>query len=36
MNYFVPWPAQVQLKDGLHGEYTHPREQAEFYAKLME
>ncbi len=36
MNYFVPWAAHVQLKDGPHEEYTHPIEQELLYAKLME
>ncbi|MGA7279467.1 MAG: hypothetical protein WBW79_16125, partial [Desulfocapsaceae bacterium] len=36
MNYFVPWAAHVQLKDGPHDEYTHPIEQENLYAKLME
>lgn len=36
MNYFVPWAAHVQLKDGTPAEYTHPIEQKELFAKLME
>ena len=36
MNYFIPWAAHVQLKDGTSGEYTHPIEQDELFAKLME
>ena len=36
MNYFVPWAALVQLKDGPHEEYIHPIEQENLYAKLME
>ncbi len=36
MNYFVPWAAHVQLKDGPHEKYTHPIEQEALYAKLME
>ncbi|MBW2682350.1 MAG: hypothetical protein JRC69_02175 [Deltaproteobacteria bacterium] len=36
MNYFVPWAAHVQLEDGTSGEYTHPIEQDELFAKLME
>ena len=35
MNYFVPWAALVQLKDGPHEKYTHPIEQEDLYAKLM-
>ncbi len=35
MNYFVPWAAHVQLKEGTPEEYTHPLEQAALYAKLM-
>ncbi len=37
MNYFVPWAAHVQLKDGEgdHEEYIHPIEQEHLYAKLM-
>jgi hypothetical protein len=35
-NYFVPWAAHVQLKDGSQEMYTHPIEQEELYAKLME
>ncbi len=37
MNYFVPWAAHVQLKDGDgdHEEYIHPIEQEHLYAKLM-
>jgi len=35
MNYFVPWAAHVQLKDGTPAEYTHPIEQHELYKKLM-
>jgi len=35
MNYFVPWAAHVQLKDGTPAEYTHPIEQEELFAKLM-
>jgi hypothetical protein len=35
MNYFVPWAAHVQLKDGTQEEYIHPMEQDELYAKLM-
>ncbi len=35
MNYFVPWAAHVQLKDGTPVEYTHPIEQEDLYAKLM-
>jgi hypothetical protein len=36
--YFVPWAAHVQLEDGapLELEYTHPLEQKELFAKLME
>jgi len=36
MNYFVPWAAHVQLKDGTPAKYTHPIEQDALYAKLME
>lgn len=36
MNYFVPWAAHVQLKDGLQEDYIHPLEQEELYTKLME
>ncbi|MCP3892570.1 MAG: hypothetical protein GY702_27400 [Desulfobulbaceae bacterium] len=36
MNYFVPWAAHVQLKDGTQDEFVHPIEQEELYAKLME
>ena len=35
MNYFIPWAAHVQLKDGTPAEYTHPIEQDGLYAKLM-
>ncbi len=35
MNYFVPWAAHVQLKDGTPAEYTHPLEQDDLFAKLM-
>jgi hypothetical protein len=35
MNYFVPWAAHVQLKDGTPATYTHPIEQDALYAKLM-
>lgn len=35
MNYFVPWAAHVQLKDGTQEEYIHPIEQDELYAKLI-
>ncbi len=35
MNYFVPWAAHVQLKDGTPAEYTHPIEQDALHAKLM-
>jgi hypothetical protein len=35
MNYFVPWAAHVQLKDGTPAEYTHPVEQDVLYEKLM-
>ncbi|MBU0943666.1 MAG: hypothetical protein KJ804_07415 [Proteobacteria bacterium] len=34
-NYFVPWAAHVQLKDGTPEEYTHPIEQEKLFAKLM-
>lgn len=34
-NYFVPWAAHVQLKDGTPQEYTHPIEQEQLFAKLM-
>jgi len=36
MNYFVPWAAHVQLKDGTPAEYTHPIEQGELFERLME
>ncbi len=35
MNYFVPWAAHVQLKDGTPAEYTHPLEQDDLFTKLM-
>ena len=35
MNYFVPWAAHVQLKNGTPEEYIHPIEQDNLYAKLM-
>ena len=35
-NYFVPWAAHVQLKDGTPIEYSHPIEQENLFAKLME
>jgi hypothetical protein len=35
MNYFVPWAAHVQLKDGTPEEYTHPIEQNELFEILM-
>lgn len=35
MNYFIPWAAHVQLKDGTPKEYIHPIEQDDLYAKLM-
>ncbi len=35
-NYFVPWAAHVQLKGGTPLEYTHPIEQEDLFAKLME
>ena len=35
MNYFVPWAAHVQLKDGTPAEYTHPIEQDALFARLM-
>ena len=35
MNYFVPWAAHVQLKDGTPAEYTHPIEQVELFERLM-
>jgi len=35
MNYFVPWAAHVQLKDGTPEQYTHPLEQDDLHAKLM-
>lgn len=35
MNYFVPWAAHVQLKDGTPAKYTHPVEQDALYEKLM-
>ena len=35
MNYFVPWVAHIQLKDGTPEEYIHPIEQEDLYAKLM-
>ena len=35
-NYFVPWAAHVQLADGTPAEYTHPLEQDDIFAKLME
>ena len=35
MNYFVPWAAHVQLKDGAPVEYAHPIEQDDLFAKLM-
>ncbi len=34
-NYFVPWAAHIQLKDGTPDEYLHPVEQEELFAKLM-
>ncbi|MCD6389062.1 MAG: hypothetical protein J7L69_06595 [Desulfobulbaceae bacterium] len=34
-NYFIPWAAHVQLKDGTPEEYTHPVEQEDLFAKLM-
>ncbi len=35
MNYFIPWAAHIQLKDGTPEEYIHPIEQDDLYAKLM-
>jgi hypothetical protein len=35
-NYFIPWAAHVQLKDGTPEEYAHPIEQEDLFAKLME
>lgn len=35
-NYFIPWAAHVQLADGTPAEYTHPIEQDDLFAKLME
>lgn len=35
MNYFVPWAAHVQLKDGKQEEYLRPLEQDELYTKIM-
>ncbi len=35
INYFVPWAAHVQLKDGTPSQYTHPIEQDDLFAKLM-
>lgn len=35
MNYFVPWAAHVQLKDGTPSEYTHPMEQDKLFQTLM-
>ena len=35
-NYFVPWAAHVQLKDDTPIEYSHPIEQENLFAKLME
>ena len=35
-NYFIPWAAHVQLRDGTPEEYTHPIEQEALYKKLME
>lgn len=35
MNYFVPWAAHVQLKDGMKDEYIHSIEQEDLYNKLM-
>ncbi len=35
-NYFVPWAAHVQLQDGTPAEYSHPIEQEDLFAKLME
>jgi len=34
-NYFVPWAAHVQLKDGTPIEYSYPVEQEDLFAKLM-
>ena len=34
--YFIPWAAHVQLADGTPAEYTHPIEQDDLFAKLME
>lgn len=36
MNYFVPWAAHVQLKDGGNEEFLVPIEQDDLYKKLME
>jgi len=35
-NYFVPWAAHVQLENGTPPEYSHPIEQTDLFAKLME
>ncbi len=34
-NYFVPWAAHIQLKDGTPIEYSYPIEQEDLFAKLM-
>ena len=34
-NYFVPWAAHVQQKNGTSEEYTHPLEQQDLSARLM-
>lgn len=35
-NYFVPWSAHVQLEKGTPQEFSHPIEQEDLFAKLME
>lgn len=35
-NYFVPWAAHVQLKDGTPTQYLHPMEQETLFNKIME
>jgi len=35
-NYFVPFAAHIQLKDGTPEEYMHPMEQETLFNKLME
>ena len=34
-NYFVPWAAHIQLKNGTPLEYNYPVEQEDLFAKLM-